>query len=389
MSHFIVNPLVTSYASFLGAGASMVGVLSGLYFGISFAMRPIAGPAATMMDKKKLMIFSYTLGIVVNLAYALLDGIGFFVAARVLHGVQYSIVGSLTLTVASDSLPKEKMGSGIGVFGVGGAFGTALGPSIGLALRTWGEKLWGGEGGGFRLSFLAAAAFMLISLFPCFLMTTKPKPDRKALAALGPWYHNIVALDAVPSAVLMALYCMSFILYTNYMVPYAEQFGIQGVGSFFTVYALMLLVTRPFSGKILDAKGAATIFYPCTGLFIASLILIAFVHTLPGILIAAVLAGTGWGALQPTIQAMAIQSVSPAKRGVASNTNYFGMDLGYFLGPTLGGLIVACTGDHSKMFLFGVIPVVIGLFVFVLTWRRFKLRAKVLEHKDAPVGKSG
>ena len=167
MSQFIVNPLVTSYATYLGAGATIVGMISGLYFGVSFAMRPISGPMVTMMDKRKLLIFSYFLGVVVNLAYAFFDTIGLFVVARLLHGVQFSLIGSLTLTVASDSLPKEKMGSGIGIFGVGGAFGTALGPSVGLALRTWGDGLWG-DGGGFRLTFLAAAGFMLISLIPCF-----------------------------------------------------------------------------------------------------------------------------------------------------------------------------------------------------------------------------
>jgi MFS family permease len=383
MSQFVVNPLVTSYATFLGAGASIVGMISGLFYGVSFAMRPISGPLVTMMDKRKLLIFSYALGVVVNLAYALFDTLGLFIASRLLHGVQFSLIGSLTLTVASDSLPKEKMGSGIGIFGVGGAFGTALGPSVGLALRTWGDGLWG-NGGGFRLTFLAAAGFMLISLIPCCLCQTRPKPDRRELAALGPWYKNIVALDAIPSALMMACYCMSFILYSTYMVPYSEQYNIAGIGTFFTIYAVVMLATRPITGKILDTKGAAVIFYPCTILFALSFVVVGLFHTLPACFLAAVLSGAGWGALQPTMQAMAIQSVSPAKRGVASNTSYFGMDLGYFLGPTLGGLIVANVHDHGTMFLWGLLPIALGTLIFVLTWRRFKARVAVLQHEDGP-----
>ena len=84
------------------------------------------------------------------------------------------------------------------------------------------------------------------------------------------------------------------------------------------------------------------------------------------------------------MQAMAIQSVSPAKRGVASNTSYFGMDLGYFLGPTLGGLIVANVHDHGTMFLWGLLPIALGTLIFVLTWRRFKARVAVLQHEDGP-----
>ena len=389
MSQFVVNPLVTSYATYLGAGASIVGMISGLYYGVSFAMRPISGPMVTMMDKRKLMIFAYFLGVVVNLAYAFFGTITLFVAARMLHGVQFSLIGSLTLTVASDSLPKEKMGSGIGIFGVGGAFGTALGPSIGLALRTWGDALWG-DGGGFKLTFLAAAGFMVISLIPCFMAKTRPKPDRRELAALGPWYRNIIAVDSIPSALMMACYCMSFILYSTYMVPYSEQYGIVGIGTFFTIYAVVMLATRPITGKILDTKGAAVIFYPCTILFALSFVMVGLSHNLVSCFIAAALSGAGWGALQPTMQAMAIQSVSPARRGVASNTSYFGMDLGYFLGPTLGGLIVAKVNSYGTMFLCGLIPIALGLAIFMITWRRFKARVAVLQHEDGPAaGQSG
>lgn len=383
MSQFIVNPLVTSYAAYLGAGATVVGMISGLYFGVSFAMRPVSGPMVTMLDKRKLLLFSYFLGVVVNLAYAFFNSIGLFVAARLLHGVQFSLIGSLTLVVASDSLPKEKLGSGIGIFGVGGAFGTALGPSVGLALRTYGDELWG-DGGGFRMTFLAAALFMLLSLIPCFLVKTAPKPDRRELAALGPWYKNIIAVDAIPSALMMAFLCAGFILYSTYMVPYSEQYGIANIGTFFTVYAVVMLISRPFTGRLLDEKGAAVVFYPCVALFALSFILVGLFHTLPICLISAALAGAGWGALQPTMQAMAIQSVSAAKRGVASNTSYFGMDLGYFLGPTLGGLVVAKGYSYGTMYLCALIPLLLGTLIFALTWRKFKLRVAILQNEEAP-----
>ena len=53
ISQFIVNPLVATYADYLGAGDVMTGVVSGLYFGIAFAARPVAGPIITQMNKRK------------------------------------------------------------------------------------------------------------------------------------------------------------------------------------------------------------------------------------------------------------------------------------------------------------------------------------------------
>ena len=53
-----VNSLVSTYATFLGATAVLVGMLTGMFFGVAFAMRPISGPVVTKFDKKKLIIFA-------------------------------------------------------------------------------------------------------------------------------------------------------------------------------------------------------------------------------------------------------------------------------------------------------------------------------------------
>ena len=272
-SHQFTSPLVSSYATFRGAGATIVGMLSGLYFGIAFAMRPISGPLVTVGNKKILMVVSYTLGLIVNVLYATSGSIPLFVFARIIHGVQYSLVGSLLLTVASGSLPKEKIGSGIGVFGVAGVFGTALGPSIGIVLRSWGDARFG-DGGGYRVTFIAAAICCALSLIPTMLIRNQRALTQEERKALGPWYKNIVAIPALPSAVLMFLYCMSFILFNTFLVPYAAQYGIAGIGTFFTVYAVCTLVSRPISGRLLDRHGPAVLFYPCTAMFVAGLLIV-------------------------------------------------------------------------------------------------------------------
>ncbi len=119
LSHWAVNPLVSKYAQYLGAGPVLMGLLTGMFFAIALAMRPVAGPAMTRLDHKMLLIGVYALGGVVNLGYALFHSIPVFMLLRFFHGVQYSIMGSLCLVIAGDSLPYEKMASGMGVYGVG------------------------------------------------------------------------------------------------------------------------------------------------------------------------------------------------------------------------------------------------------------------------------
>lgn len=371
-SQNIVNTLISTYAAYLGAGAVLVGTISGLYFGVAFAARPISGPAITILDKKKIMLATYALGVVTNIAYAFAGSVPLFIAARVLHGLQFAFVGSLNLTIASDSLPKEKLGSGIGVFGIGGALAMSVGPSLGIAIRDFCSVRWG-VGGGYAAVFLAAALFMLLALVPCILMPL-PKQSAAARKALGAWYKNIISKETILPSILLCLVSVSSILTSTYMVPYAETLGIPNIGLFFTVYAVVLLAARPLFGRLSDHVGMEKVMVPSLVVFAASYVVIALGRSMPVLLLGAVLSALGYGALNPSIQTLCIRTVEPARRGVASNTQYFGMDLGYFLGPTLGGMIYAA-GSYPSMFLIGgVAPLAAGLALFLVCWPRLKTR---------------
>jgi len=142
VSHFSVNTLVATYTKHLGADPVLMGFLTGMFFGVALAIRPISGPLMTKVDKRKLMIFISVLGAVVNIGYAMFRNIPAFVFFRFLHGVQYSFVGALIMTVASDALPPDRMATGIGIFGIGSAIGQAVGPTIGDSLERLGTSLF-------------------------------------------------------------------------------------------------------------------------------------------------------------------------------------------------------------------------------------------------------
>lgn len=365
-----VNPLISTYATWLGAGAVLVGTISGLYFGVAFAARPISGPAITILDKKKLMVATYTLGFLTNIGYALAGSVPVFIAARVVHGLQFAFVGSLNLTIASDNLPREKLGSGIGIFGIGGALATAIGPSIGIAVRNMGEALWG-ERAGYTAVFLMGALFMLLGVIPCALLPLK-KQSKAERAALGKWYQNILAVETIPASILLGLISLSNILYSTYMVPYAEELGIENIGLFFTVYAIFLLGARPLFGRLSDRVGMDKVMYPSLIIFALSFVAAGFGRSIGWMLVAAILDALGYGALNPTIQTLCIRTVEAERRGVASNTQYFGMDLGYFVGPMIGGMLYK-SGTYSTMYLYGgIVPLAVAFIIFAVIWPKQK-----------------
>ena len=369
-SQHCVNSLISTYANFLGASAVLVGTIAGLYFAVACAARPISGPAITMANKKKLMIWVYVAGVVTNLIYAVAGSVGVFILARIIHGLQFAFVGSLGLTIASDSVPKEKLGSAVGIYGIGLALAMALGPTLGITLRDWATLRWG-EAGGYTAVFLMAAAFMFLAIIPTVFLPDQGRPDR---STLGAWYKNILAKETLLPTVLMGFISMSSTMFNAYMVPYAATLGIPNIALFFTVYALVLLAARPVFGKLADKVDISIVLIPGLIVFALSFVVIALGRSLGAMLVGAALAAIGFGAANPIIQTLCIRTVEPERRGVASNTQFFGMDLGYFLGPLLGSMIYARSGYSVMYMCFGIVPQALCLLLFVFTWRSLRKR---------------
>lgn len=370
MAMFSVNTYLTTYMTYLGVGASLAGLIGGLFYATGLLMRPVAGPMQTTLNKKKLMTATYALGLIVNVCYALCPSVGLFVVFRLLHGVQLAFYGSLSFTIASASLPNEKMSSGIGIFGLSGIVSQALGPSAGVWALGFGNRLWG-DGGGFRMIFLMSAFFSLLSVIPClFLPEIDDGAGRAAKKDTGPWYKNIIAKEALMPSVVIGLYMLSAMVFTMYMIPYGEYKGIGSIGLYFTVNAVVMVATRPFAGKLTDKYGPSRVFYPGMAMFIGAFLCVSSAKSLALIITAAALVAVGGGLVSPAVQAMVMQSVSPDRRAVASNTLYTLMDIGNFLGPTLAGIILGMS-SYETMFASAVLPELLAVVIFAAGWKKY------------------
>jgi MFS family permease len=376
IAHFSVNPLVASYAIHLGASALIMGILTGLFFGVALSMRPVAGPVITKFDKRKLMIMVFAIGGLVNIGYALFHNIPAFIVFRFLHGVQYSLVGSLTMTLAGDSLPKEKMASGMGIYGLCGSIGMAIGPTIGINLLHFGTYLKN-ESFGFTCVFL----FAMVSSFVGVIPSTILLPDKKTkqdILSTGAWYKNIASVHAIPMSILMFLIFVGWSLYNVYIVEFAKELEISGIGSFYTVLAMVLMITRPASGWLTDRFGLARILPPALVLFAVSFLIVGFGKSIGTMLAGAAIAALGFGSFQPALFSMCILSETALKRSVASNTLYIGIDLGLFLGPIMGSMVYEMY-NYSIMFKTASLMILIALIVFVLLLPAYHRRRRVLE----------
>ena len=376
--HFTINPFIASYTKYLGTTDQLTGFLAGMFFGVAFAFRPVSGPLITRLDKRILLMLTLLCGSVASLGYALFENVAAFAFFRFLHGLEYSFLGTLVMTLASDNLPIEKMASGMGIYTIGSAVGMSVSPLIGEALIKLGTGIRD-EGMGFTVLFLFSSAVLALAIIPVSFLYIEKK-TKKELAGIGAWYKNIIAINALPLAAVILLIQTAYSLYNIYMIEFGKEQGIANITVFYTVLAITLAISRPLSGMLTDGFGVKKVIIPGMVVFMLSFLVVGSGAALWMVLIGAVLAAIGFGSSQPPIIAMSMKSVHPLKRAVASNTVYMGIDLGLFFGPLYGGFIVD-RFNYSTLYKTAIAPVVLGLVLFALFLPSYKRRLIELERE--------
>src|SRR5699024_11356587 len=105
---------------------------------------------------------------------------------------------------------------------------------------------------------------------------------------------------------IFAILTLSFAIMLSFINFFAIEIDLfETAILFFVVYAVAILVSRPFTGRLMDIKGANAIMYPAFILFSSGLLLLSVTSSSVVFLIAGALIGLGYGNMQSTTQAIA------------------------------------------------------------------------------------
>src|SRR5699024_181520 len=130
----------------------------------------------------------------------------------------------------------------------------------------------------------------------------------------------------------------------SFLPLYAVEKGITGIESYFLIYALFLLISRTFAGKIYDRKGHTYVFPPGATLIFVAMILLAWLPNTTVMLIAAAIYGLGFGSVQPALQAWAVDQADENRKGMANATFFSFFDLGVGIGAMTFGQLAFMYG---------------------------------------------
>ena len=357
---YMVNPVLPSFLISRGAPMEITGIISSLMSLVALFGRPFSGAASDHFSKKKLMIISYLLSIVCLLLYTKADTVEKIIAVRILHGVAFSLSGTVSMAFGADFLPLSRLGEGLAYLGIGTVVSTTIGPQLGEFV----ENRFGME-----MIFVWASVLNLICAIGTWMIPYTQKEKKKEKFVFKA--ENFFAPELLMYVFLICMLSVGNGILLYYLKDYGTNRGIANISLYYTVSSITTVLTKPFTGKWLDRKGIAYTMYPAFVLSAIFAFCYARAYSLPLILFASVLKAIGQGSGSSAIQADSVRKLGLERSGVASSSCYIGMDLGNILGPAIGAFVIS---SHGYGFLFDVYAVML-LLCIPIYWLYTKKKA--------------
>ncbi|OKL35430.1 MFS transporter [Domibacillus mangrovi] len=332
----------------LNASTSQAGLISGIFIIGTLIGRLFIGRIMHSIGRKRTLFIGLIFFTLTTLLYFVNFGITFLLINRFIHGIALGMASTATGTIVAQIIPATRKGEGIGYYSMSATLATAIGPFIGLYMS---------QHTSFQMIFSFCLALGILSLITAFFVYVPALESATKTAEIkGFNLSSFIEPKALPIAfiTLAIAFCYSSVL--SFISFYAIEIDLVNTASFFfVVYAVAVLVSRPFTGRLIDVKGANFIMYPAFLIFGAGMLLLSSADKSSTLLLAGFLIGLGFGNMQSSTQAIAVKLTPPHRMGLATSTFFIFLDAGLGFGPYLLGFIIPLTGYSTLYVIIGVV----------------------------------
>ncbi|MFK2827101.1 MFS transporter [Bacillus sp. B190/17] len=347
------------------ASTSQAGLVTGIFIIGTLIGRLFIGRKINDIGRRKTLFIGLILFILATGLYFVNFGLGFLLLNRFIHGITLGVASTATGTIVAQIIPAARKGEGIGYYTMSATLSTAIGPFIGLFMS---------QHTTFSMIFSFCLALGIMNVLIAFLVKIPPlEATAKASGVKGFKLSSFVEPRALPIAfvTLTVAFCYSSVL--SFINFYAMEIHLVSAASFFfVVYAAATLVSRPFTGRLMDIKGANFVMYPAFVLFGAGMLLLSTASHSITLLLAGFLIGLGFGNMQSTTQAVAVKLTPPHRMGLATSTFFIFLDAGLGFGPYVLGFIIPSTGYRALYVGLGIVVFASAILYYFLYGKKEK-----------------
>lgn len=352
----------------LHEGEGRIGMVMTVFIIASILFRALAGRWLDQYDRKKLITGAIVLFFVCSALYLVVHSYAALLVLRFVHGMGFGLAATAAGAIAADLVPDERKGEGIGYFSLFMSLAMVIGPFVALTvIHELGDVAF----------FLTCAVCSLLALFSVWVMRVPPLAKRIEAPAKG--WRRYIEIKALPISLAGCLLAFAYGSLTTFLSVYASDLGIPAMGSyFFMILALMILLSRPFTGRAFDRWGEHVLVYPGILLFVLGMFLLSQVEGTRMLLLSGAILGLGFGALLPSLQTLAVQAAPPHRRGVGTSTFFVLFDVGYGIGAYVLGMVAAKAGYSWMYAVGGLVSATMVIVYYVMHHRAKKTEGALL-----------
>lgn len=363
LTHFLLMVTIASYAvDKFQASTNMAGLVVGIFIIGALIGRLGTGRIIEDAGSKRVLIVSTLFFIITSALYFAATNLTLLIIIRFIHGVVFGAASTATGTIVAQIIPNSRRGEGIGYYSIGAVIAVALGPFAGVLLIQQTD---------FRMIFMVIS-ILAAGSFAMSFVVNKPiykSPEQDQVKAVKSFQiSNFLEFKAIPISIIILVIGFSYSGVLAFISLYTKQIHLENVASFyFLVYAITVLISRPFSGRLFDMKGAKYVVYPCLFIFAVGMLLFSQANHGITLLLAGAVIGLGYGNFISSAQAISIKEVPPHRLGLATSTYFIFVDLGFGVGPYLLGSLIPFTGYRGLYLLMTVVILAaIPLYYFLI-----------------------
>lgn len=323
--------------------------------------RIFAGRLIDNGTRKRIMVAGALLLFAGTLPALVFPGVEAQLVLRALQGAGFGCVHTAASTAAADVLPKERLGEGIGYFGLGQSLGMAIGPTFAVIMTSmvFSESLFVG------VAAVAAALFMLVMACTYeshFKRLPETSAYRQRREELGDQFYNqapkskgfslsqLFVASALPGAIPMVVVCLGYAIIVNFATLYATQLGMPNPGMFFVFAAITMTAVRLGGGNLIEKinlKKLIALPLLCGAI---SLLMLANLNAEWMLWLGGALFGLSMGLVFPILNTVCVKNTVPERWGSASAMFGLTNDLGIGLGALMWGAVADVTGFVPVMY---------------------------------------
>lgn len=378
IAFYLLVPTLPAYAKQIGGSSFEASLVVSGFSISSLICRAITGHVADKVNRKPLLLIGLFILSLCTLTYIFLPISGVIIV-RIFQGVGWGMSSTAIAAIVSDMVPNKRRGEGMGYYSLSMIISMSLAPILAIVVMN-----------NFQFNIVAVVSIILsiIAILSLQLVNFRKKSKleikhikKEKIIVLNDLFEKKALLPSLLCFLLAITLCGVM----SYIMLFGKEIKLSNIWVYFIGHVSMILLTRSFVGKLFDKKGHAVVIIPGAISMIIGLIVLSYVDSISSLVIASLLYGFGYGAVQPSLQAWAINRSPLERRGAANGTFLSSMDLSFTIGSILLSFI-AESKSYAVMYRFSSIFMIIFMIIYGVALLKEKTNEESSEKLQENIG---